>query len=68
MDVVRDILNHKKVDVHHKNKAGSTVLDIARKCELFDIASYLERHGMQSLPGHGKKRKRNRRVRRFFYW
>ena len=44
LDVVCELLDDDNVDVSVRNKAGSTALDIARKCELFEIASCLEEH------------------------
>ncbi|KAI2492082.1 hypothetical protein MHU86_22479 [Fragilaria crotonensis] len=43
LSMVRDLLNH-GADVNATNKAGSTALDIARKCELLEIATCLDIH------------------------
>ena len=37
-DIVSELLALPMVDVHAKNKAGSTALDIARRSEMFEIA------------------------------
>jgi ankyrin repeat protein len=42
LDVVCDLLAHPTVNVNAKNKAGSTALDIARNCEMHQIANLLE--------------------------
>ena len=41
--MVRELLNDSRVDLTVRNKAGSTVLDIARSCKMNEIASFLER-------------------------
>jgi hypothetical protein len=38
------LLNHDDIDTNLKNKAGSTALDIARKCNEHEIAQCLEEH------------------------
>ena len=40
--IVSELLAFPMVDVHAKNKAGSTALDIARELELLEIARLLE--------------------------
>ena len=37
LDSVCELLKNDKVDTSLKNKAGSTALDLARHCEMFDI-------------------------------
>ncbi|KAI2501322.1 hypothetical protein MHU86_13120 [Fragilaria crotonensis] len=44
LDVVGELLQHDKLDINAKNLAGSTALDIARNCEMFDIMNCLEGH------------------------
>ena len=43
-DIVSKLLALPMVDVHSKNKAGSTALDIARGLEIFDIVKLFEHH------------------------
>ncbi len=43
LDMGRELLNDSRVDLTVRNKAGSTVLDIARNCKMHEIASFLER-------------------------
>ena len=49
LDVVSALLNHKDVDSNLKNIAGSTALDVARKCEAHGIARLLEEHAYLCL-------------------
>ena len=42
--MVSELLKFPLIDVHAKNKAGSTALDIARALDLVDIAKCLEQH------------------------
>ena len=44
LDVVGELLQHDKLDIDAKFTAGSTALEIARNCEMIDIASCLEGH------------------------
>ena len=45
LDVVSMLLDHfNAVNVNVKNNAGSTALDIARNCQMLDIAKCLEKH------------------------
>ena len=58
VDDVRDLLECDRVDANLRNKAGSNALDIARKCQLFDITSCLEEHDVHYRTRCGMKRKR----------
>jgi ankyrin repeat protein len=49
LDVVCEMLKDDRVDTGVRNKAGSTALDIARKCKLFEIARCLEKHSKVCL-------------------
>jgi ankyrin repeat protein len=42
--MVAELLHPPLVDVHAKNKAGSTALDISYGLELLEIAKRLEKH------------------------
>jgi ankyrin repeat protein len=44
LDMVSELLKFPTVDVHFKNKAGSTALDIAYGLELVEIARCLEEY------------------------
>jgi ankyrin repeat protein len=44
LDVVSMLLDLNAVDANVKNNAGSTALDIARNCQMVDIAKCLEKH------------------------
>ena len=41
-DIVSELLAFPMLDVHAKNKAGSTALDIARELQMLEIARLLE--------------------------
>jgi ankyrin repeat protein len=51
-DIVSKLLTFPTIDVHAKNTAGSTALDIAYKLELFEIAKCLEDYAVE----RGRKR------------
>ena len=42
--MVSELLKSPLIDVHAKNKAGSTALDIARELELVEITKCVEKH------------------------
>ena len=44
VDVVRTLLECDKVNAHQRNEAGSTAHDIARICNMFEIACCIEEH------------------------
>ena len=44
VDVVSMLLTFETIDVNMRNKAGSTALDLARHCQMLDIAKCLEAH------------------------
>ena len=50
-EIVSELLALPMVDVHSKNKAGSTALNIARGLEMFEITRLLEEHIMQNMHG-----------------
>ena len=52
LELVSMLLKHKKVDASLKNKAGSTALDVVRRCELIDIVTCLEEHAKKCLNRH----------------
>ena len=52
-DIVSLLLKRGDVDTNVKNKAGSTALDVAHKCEMIDVVRLLEDHA-DHIP---KKRK-----------
>jgi hypothetical protein len=58
------LLEHENVDVHIKNKAGSTALDIARNLGTIEMTKCLEKHVMVSLrcdkSSENPKRKREK--------
>ena len=43
------LLKHDNADTNLKNKAGSTALDIARTCEMYEIAEYLKEYAKVGL-------------------
>ena len=49
VSLVLELLQHAKVDVHAKNRAGSTVLDIANRHDMFEIAECLVQHSKNCI-------------------
>jgi ankyrin repeat protein len=47
--VVRELLQHSKVDVYVRDKKGSAGLDVARVKGHVDVASLLERHSNEHV-------------------